>query len=287
MYFMKKTEKANAYFFLFWIMALLTSMPGPIFAQAEIKGRVIYEKDETPAQYATVELLKQKDGSLTDKNGHFSFYIFNHRNDDTLLISSVGYETLKIPVATALKRSEYVLTEKAGNLETVIVKSFTNHDVQGSRAESVGYYRSWNTNNSGGEIGRIFRLPYREFKIDKIRFKVSNLCDTCLLRLHIRELTNGRPGEEIIKDSITTTISKLTLDDKVPEFDISTYDYTFTQPELFVSLEVINCSSKKKETCYFSFAGTEKGEYIYKSRAVYEWQNTSDYTIYLKLFLRY
>jgi len=275
--------------FLYFSAAVIATFfyPAVVFSQSYIKGRVVYGKDNTPAAYASVELLKQKSGALTDASGSFSLHVARQKKDDTLQISMVGYETLKMPVAAALGKKEFVLAEKTGSLENVTVKTFSTHDVQGSTSESVGYFRSWNTERTGGEIGRMFRLPYKEFKIDKVRFKVSNMCDTCLIRLHIRNVIDGNPGEEILKDSITTTIHKLTIDDKTPEFDISEHDITFKGNQIFVSLEVLNCRSKTNEACYFSFAGSERGEYIFKSKGAFDWQTANDYTIYLKLFLRY
>ncbi len=284
---MSWTGKCNSRIFLVGVLAIFLTIPGVGFSQVHFKGKVIYEADEQPAAYATIELMYQKEGSLSDMAGNFSFYVSTVNNNDTLRISSVGYESLKIPVSLALKRSEFKLIEKTESLETVTVKAFSSNEVLGSKTESVGYYRSWNHKSTGGEIGRMLKVPYKEYKIDKIRFKVSNLCDTCLLRLHMRNVADGQPAEEILKDSVTVTISKLNLDDKAPEFDISAYDFTFTQSEIFVSIEVLNCKTKNAEFCSFSFAGTEKGEYLYKSRSREEWERTNDYTIHLKLFLRY
>jgi hypothetical protein len=203
-----------------------------------------------------------------------------------MLISLVGYESLKVPVSAAVMKKEFVLKQSVKNLEPVMV--FKKQEVLGSTSESIGYYRSWSTENTGGEIGRFFYLPHKKYKIDKVRFKVANLCDTCLIRVHIRAVKDGKPDEEILKDSITLSINKLSLDDKVPEFDLTGYDYTYSQDELFISLEVLNCANPKKGFCSFSFAGTDKGAYLYKSKGVNDWQQPfDDYTIYLKVFLRY
>lgn len=283
-YLIKMKTRSQAYF-LVCVMIILTCVSNSVHAQATISGKVTYQTDNGPAENATIEFVKQKEKSFSDKSGNFSIYIPKIKNDDTLLISTVGYETIRVPVTAALKKSEFVLVEKTKVLENVTL--YNKHESVGSTSESVGYFRSWNAGGTGGEVGRIFSLPYKGYKIDKIRFKVSNLCDTCLLRLHIRNVVNGEPAEEIMKDSITLTINKLTLDDKVSEFDISNYDFTFTQKEMFVSLEVLNCRSKEEQKCSFCFAGTEKGEYTYKSAAEADWKTINDYTIYLKLFLRY
>src|SRR5436190_13469507 len=121
MYFMKWRGEINSYFFVLVIFAGSLGISCPVFSQTQIKGRVVYEKDETPAAFATVELVNQKEGGLSDRSGNFSFYISKLQHDDTLLISSVGYETLKIPVLTAMKRSQFVLTEKTKSLEGVTI----------------------------------------------------------------------------------------------------------------------------------------------------------------------
>ena len=286
---MNSGGKGNSYIlFLVFCVALFLTVPSMVFSQVHFRGKVISKKDARPAAFATIQLMHQKGGSLSDKSGNFSFRVPKVKNDDTLTISSVGYESLKIPVALALKSSEFVLNESTRSLESVVVKSFTSHEVIGSNAEASAYFRSWNYKKKGGEIGRTFQIPHKEFKIDKIRFKVDNMCDTCQMRLHIRNVVNGLPAEEIIRDSITVSIRSLTMDDKIPEFDLSPYDLTFSQKEIFVSLEVSNCTNSTPGPCSLSFVGTEMGEYMYKPGAASEWSEmTNNYSIYLKLFLRY
>lgn len=272
----------NVISFLFIIA--IVSIPNIVFSQVTLKGKVIYRNDAAPAA-ASIGLLNRKNiETMTNFAGNFSLHIANSKSNDTVVISSVGYQSIRLPVSIALKKSEFILSEIVKNLESVTV---FNTAVLGSTAETVGYFRSWNSKNTGGEIGRTFRLPYKKYKIDKVRFKVANFCDTCLLRLHIREVIDNMPGEEIVDDSISVTINKLMLNGKVPEFDLTPYDLSFTEDELYVSIEVINCGTKPNESCSFSFAGTEKGAYIYKSTPESEWQVTDDYTVYLRVFIRY
>lgn len=277
--------KKYSVFHSFLAIVILSVIPHFIFSQSTLTGKVIYQKDNAPAAFANIELLHNPASTMTDRAGNFKINIQNPKRTDSILISSVGYETIRMPVSAALTKSVFVLKEIVKNMEPVTV--FSSHQVIGSMAESVGYYRSWNHEKTGGEIGRIFNLPYKEFKIDKIRFKAGNTCDTCLLRVHIRNVVNGKPAEEILTDSISLYVNKLSLDTKIPEFDLTPYDLTFKQKEIFVGIEVLNCSNGNKGFCSFSFAGTEKGEYFYKSKASTDWQSTDDYTIYLKLFLRY
>jgi hypothetical protein len=258
----------------------------PCFAQSVIKGEVHYANDGAPAVFANIELLNGKSiKTLSDNAGSFHLNISNSQKKDTVVISSVGYKSIRMPVSEALKKSVFTLSEIIRTIEAVTV--FNSHELVGSTSETVGFYRSWDYKNKGGEIGRIFKVPYKKFKLDKIRFKAGNTCDTCSLRLHIRYLENGQPGDEIFRDSVTVLVNSLSLDSKISEFDLTPYDFTFTESDFFVGIELLNCGNGKKGFCSFNFAGTEKGEYLYKSNAGNQWESSNDYTIFLKLFLRY
>ncbi|HEX2684676.1 MAG TPA: carboxypeptidase-like regulatory domain-containing protein [Ferruginibacter sp.] len=260
-------------------------MPVLASAQDSFKGRVIYKADKAPAAFASIEVLHRGVHTMTNFAGNFTLPIPNVKSSDTIVISSVGYQSIRLPLYIATKRSEFVLTEIVKNMETVNLKPL----VIGSTSETVGFYRSWNDKNTGGEIGRVFKLPYAKFKLDKVRFKAGNICDTCLLRVHIRKVVDGLPGDEILDDSVSMYVNKLSLDTKIPEFDLTPLDLTITEKEFFVGIEVLNCSSGKNGSCAFNFAGTDKGEYYFKPAANKEWRvtNADEYTIYLKLFLRF
>lgn len=279
---MKRMHKRTTYFFILWVIICL---PFPVLSQSTLSGKIIYEKDQKPAANATVGLSSGSDSAMADRNGMFTLHIKNPASTDTVIISSVGYEKKRILLSKAMRMQEYELKEIVKDLESVTV--FSRQQTVGNISEKVGYYRSWDMQHTGGEIGRIFRMPYDAFIIDKIRFKAGNTCDTCLLKLHIREVVNGIPGDELIEKEITTRVNRLSLDDKVSEFDLTPYKITFYEDEIFVSIEVLRCTKAGKEFCAFSFAGTEKGENIYKTKENSKWTSTNGDSIYLKLFFRY
>ena len=282
-----KTGRRLVNFLPFLLLVSILFFGQTTFAQTSIKGKITYENGDAPAAYASIELAKDKDlKTMSDNKGEFHLNIKESQKKDSLIITSVGYKTLHMPVSAAIGKSVFKLAESVKTIEGVTV--FNSHNVIGSMSESVGFYRSWNHEHTGGEIGRIFKLPYKKFKIDKIRFKAGNTCDSCLLRLHMRSLDdNGQPGDEIITDSVLILVNKLSLDSKIPEFDLTPFDFTFTEKEFFVGVELLNCGNGNKGSCAFNFAGTEKGEYFYKSSTTGQWLSTDNYTIYLKLFLRF
>ena len=256
-------------------------------AQSVIKGKIIYAKDGKPAAFASVKLISRATGSVSDVAGDFSLSAHNLKPNDTILISSVGYENLKIPAQKALALSEFSLQESLKTMESVVVRSFKKEEIAGAKTESVGYFRSWNTDNTGGEIGRTFLPGHKEYQLAKVRFKVYNTYDTCIIRLHIREVTNGQPGRELLSDSIAQVIKKSATAEKPYEFDLNKYNLILSQQNIFVSFEVLDGTKSDNTSRSLSFVGSETGNYFYKSAETDSWHSSDEYTIYMKLLLKY
>ncbi len=273
-------------FFSVFLFSSILSCSQSSFGQVMLKGNIVYDNDAAPAGFVSIELMQNKSTrTMSDDKGNFHFYIKEAQKKDSLLISAVGYKSITMPVSEALNKSVFTLSAATKMIEGVTV--FSTHEEMGSKSEVVGYFRGWDYNSTGGEIGRFFYSPSKKFKIDKVRFKASNTCDTCLLRLHIRYVNNGEPGVEMFQDSISVLVGNLNMDSKISEFDLTPYDYTFTENNFYVGIEVLNCGNGKKGFCAYNFAGTEKGLYVFKPTADDKWESINDYTIYLKLFLRF
>ncbi len=256
-------------------------------AQSVIKGKIQYKNDPLPAALVNIQLLRDT-GTKTysDDSGNFKLKISDLQKNDTLIISSVGYKSLKMPVNIALTQSVFILTPAVKSMETVTL--FTSNSTIGSKLEKVGYYRAWSHENTGAEIGRIFKVPYHKFKVDKIRFKAGNTCDSCQLQLHIRYVEDGKPADEMFDRDILLMVNNLSLDSRISEFDLEPYNFTFTEDEFYIGIEVLNCENNEEHPCAFSFAGTEKGEFLFKVAEDSPWQTeANEYSIYLKLFLRF
>ncbi len=256
-------------------------------AQEILKGKIIYEKDSTPIPYASIKLLNHTSGSISDTSGNFTLILPALKQSDTLLISSVGFESLKIPAKKALLKSKFALQGFSKNLESVIVRSFSKEEIAGAKSEIVGYYRSWNTRKTGGEIGRSFLVTHKEYQVAKVRFKIYSNCDTSIIRLHIRELINGQPGRELLTDSVAQIINMATLADKAYEFDLNKYNIILSQQNIFISFEVMDGSNSNYAPCSLSFVGSELGSYLYKSNYNDSWHFTDDYAIFMKVFFKH
>ena len=268
---------------------ILSIVSTNIIAQNSIRGKITYDKDSRPASAVSITFANHKGGNVSDQLGNFDLPVSSSNKNDTVIISSVGYQSIKMPVRQALAKKEFKLVELSKDLPTVIVRSFDKEQVIGDKKENAGYFRSWNA-RKGGEIGRIFPVYHSEYKLNKVRFKVNNGCNACMIRLRVRKVVNDYPGEELVTDSITVSLKSMTMDAKTPEFDLMKYNIILKEKQIYVGLEVLSCENPVNTTgCSFSFVGTEKGSYLYRSKITDSWGDTDreDFSIHLKVYLGY
>ncbi len=286
---MNSTKISQHYFiknsFPFFLLFLIPF--NNICAQSIIKGKINSSKDGSPAAFASVKLAGKNNGTLSDSAGRFSLPAKGLKQSDTLIISLIGYETLKVPAQKALSLSEFSIQQIQKTMESVIVRSFNKEEIAGANSEIVGYFRSWNNDFTGGEIGRTFFPNHKEYQVAKVRFKVFNTYDTCIARIHIRAVNHGQIGNELITADIAQPIAKSITKETTCEFDLSKYNITLSQQNIFVGIEIIKKGQTDNTSRSLSFVGSETGNYYYKSSETDPWDSFDEYTIYMKLLLKY
>ena len=256
------------------------------FSQSEIRGKVFDRQTNRPLRGVSIGLISSKRGTLTDTTGYFNFYLPRAKKTDTLIFSSVGFLPLKITVAEARLLSQFHLTEAYRDMKGVTVKAFSNRSSTGSIYESAAFFRGWNYEKTGGEIGRIITLPETEYKLEKVKFKINNTCDSCLFQLHIRSVLYNLPGNDLLTDSISLLINHQMVwsNVRMPEFDLSEYNIVLQGKQIFVGVEVKGCVQPSLSPCSLSFVGTDKGGFVFKQNKKADWQQSvGDYDIYEKV----
>lgn len=257
--------------------------------QQSINGKIYNQKDGKPLSNASVRLPKGNKGMVSDAGGNFELRLQNrYTSTDSFLISSIGFKTLKVAVNDGLNQSKFYLTEDSKDLETITIKSYSNEASEGSHSEVTGYFRSWYTKKTGGEIGRILYVNSDDYKLERVRFKINNQCDTCVLRLHIRALKNGIPDVDLLRDSVSIVTGKLSFDDKFSEFDLRNYNLFIKKNKyVFVSLETLHCNNMNKTPCSLCYVGTEQGNFLYRQKDYSDWEESTEHSIYLRMFYKY
>ncbi|HVV04601.1 MAG TPA: carboxypeptidase-like regulatory domain-containing protein, partial [Puia sp.] len=104
---------------IFLCLFLFTSQ---LFAQKKITGRVISNADKQPLLGATVEVKGKKTAAQTSADGTFTI---EAADNSTLVISSVGFGKMEVPVGGRSDLGDITLTVSNTALNEIVVTGYT------------------------------------------------------------------------------------------------------------------------------------------------------------------
>ncbi|HLT52957.1 MAG TPA: carboxypeptidase-like regulatory domain-containing protein [Flavobacteriaceae bacterium] len=107
-------------------LTLLVSFLGlTAFSQIELKNKVLDSVAMYPLEYTSVYVQGTTIGTVTNSDGKFALSVPEKNATDTLIISSIGYKSYKIPVNQFDNNVEVLLLEDVASLDEVILVADT------------------------------------------------------------------------------------------------------------------------------------------------------------------
>ena len=140
------------------------------------------------------------------------------------------------------------------------------------------------------EIGLKIDLGEMPALVKKMHVRVrDNSFDSCLFRLHVRNIVNELPADELLIENIFVPVTKRS---GWVVIDLSKYNLVF-QGEIFLSLELLetkginknklvtlNYSDRKEQAPIFSFSGsTDQFDTYSKMSSGSRWRKTENATV--------
>lgn len=108
-------------------LIILLFFPFNLFGQNSFEGKVINAKSKEIVPFATIGLMKENIGTNANENGKFTLLSQGIKENDTLIISCVGYSTQKLPIDKINKIGLVIeLKEQVTILNEVVVKNKTS-----------------------------------------------------------------------------------------------------------------------------------------------------------------
>jgi len=109
------------------IAIIILLFPFFAFGQSTIRGKVVNSKNKMAIPFATVGLINENIGTTASEEGFFQFVTIQIRNVDTLIISCIGFKTLKLPYDFTEKADITIeITEQVTVLNEVVVSNKNN-----------------------------------------------------------------------------------------------------------------------------------------------------------------
>ena len=163
----------NKFITLTIIILIFTSV-NSLYSQIEFKGKIVSEIDNKPVAFASIGIKGKRAGVVADAAGNFRLVLPEFiKQSDTVIISSIGFENIRMAVRHAVENTEFRLQGTPKELANVTHISFIKESILGSSSFSGALFRAWYDYKTGGEIGKIISVPENQYKIEKIRFKVD------------------------------------------------------------------------------------------------------------------
>lgn len=107
---------------LIGVITLIVVFSHAGLAQSVFEGQVIDSALQEPVSSITVSLLEKKLTTATNSQGYFRINSDETIVNDTLVFSSVGYLTYKVPISTFVNNSVIVLSASNASLAQVEIK---------------------------------------------------------------------------------------------------------------------------------------------------------------------
>ncbi len=207
------------------------------FSQS-ISGVVKDSDTFQPIAFANVGVRGGNTGTVTDINGEFSIHM-NHENaDDTLMISIIGYEPVRISVAEFNSAGPEVcyMKEKVYDLAEVIAKPIEYRErmlgvTTGFKKISAGFA----DNLLGYEMGILMKVK-KSAKIKKVNLNIAHCTyDTIFYRINIYKVNGKMNFENLLHEPIYIEMPKSMVENEV-QIDLQTKNIR-VQGDFLVTLE--------------------------------------------------
>jgi len=218
-----------------------------------ITGTIKSLIDMEPLEFVGVQLNKAGKGTITDKKGNFSILINKEELQDSLVVSSLGYEKASFPVVGFMRNSEHVvyLKQRIINLKEVEIKAsdFKFYSIGNHKIISFG---SIYIDTQGQQTALFIKnKKHKNGTISSVSYYLSKKGNTgspFRVRIYERDSISLKPGRDLLKEVI---IAQPNIDGGWFKIDISQFNIEAPEYGFFVGIEGISPNDFTNEVSDF------------------------------------
>jgi len=205
-----------------------------------ISGRVLNSSINEPLIYASIGVIETSTGTITNEAGNFKVDVKGLPINKVVRVSMIGFKSKTYTIEELSGKENTIFLEgEVYNLPDVVIKP-------GGKLSKVGTTRfsykrgfcGWAGNEfgKGWEIGTKIDLGDYPKCLKSLHIRVyKQSFDSSLFRLHIRNIADSLPQNELLKTNILLTITR---ESGWITFDLDKYNLVF-DGEIALSLEWI------------------------------------------------
>lgn len=222
----------------FLLLPLLTT------GQTMYKGSIVNKRTKEKVPFVTVGLGIENIGANANENGQFAISSIKNNAADTLYLSCIGYERLKIPVAQ-LSAEVIEMEEKETPLKEVIVAAKKWDYITLNENDGFGNV-SQTTNGSTSQIAKYFHINHspaylKEVKIGKANYPLENHKTIFRLSIYDMDTFSKAPSTSLCEELIEVKTKK-----KNTIIDLEKYKIRIPKNDFFVAVEWLKIPYNEK-----------------------------------------
>ena len=172
-----------------------------------VYGKIIDLETKEGVPYANIGIPNKELGTIADQDGTFMLRVPEKYLHDTLQVSSISYQPIKMTVQEVATTASFIkLPPSPHRLKEVTIeaKSFRKQTRLGWMRGKEGVL-PLDSAQGGSCVALLLEAPEKPFQVAEVQFRLMyNSKDTLRLRLHFYEFDsiNQLPGKEILHENI-------------------------------------------------------------------------------------
>ena len=239
--YIKTLKKEFLLIFLFQLLGF------QVFSQdVEMSGTLIDSKTHEPIEFVNIGIQNKNKGTISNLNGTFQLNISKELTQDSLTISHVNYETLKIPIKNIKNKTLYLKPKTNELAEVVISNKKKRHRKVGVKSyNTLLWGRAISEDRDIMELAQRINIPDKSVKVTyaNIYLRRGFEADSSHIRINFYKNTNNAPGEKIVFEYI---IQKKLIEPGWVQIDL-TKNNIYLNEDFFIGIEFIPNFKKPTE----------------------------------------
>jgi hypothetical protein len=220
------------------IFALLLFLSHQLYGQS-ISGKVLGASNDQPLIYASIGVIETTFGTITNEEGNFNLDVKGQPISSRVRFSMIGFKSQTYTIEELSNKENILrLENETFKLPEVIVKPFGKLRKVGTTSYSRLGFCGWGGDQfgKGWEIGTLIELGELPVRLKSLHIHVNKQSyDSSLFRLHIRDIVDSLPQNELLNKDILISLTK---ESGWIEIDLSKYNLVF-EGDIALSLEWI------------------------------------------------
>jgi len=204
-----------------------------LFSQEKIQ--VLNSEDNSVVPFVNIWCEHSKFGTSADENGLFINSKFNQ--NDTLVLSAIGFETKKITLLKDVKT--ILLTPKIKQLNEIVLVSKKIKIAKINKIKKTNFNVAFAEKEPTNIIAKYFPFDEKYFStpfVKSIEFRTLSSKKNTLIIIHIYEATEkGEPGNYL---SSKNQVYQIPKGNRTIKIDLSNLNIEFPKKGVFIGIEV-------------------------------------------------